>query len=440
MEKCGQKKEKETRRTIFMVFFILTLIAVVFLAAWRPLLVSYLFRVAKLLVSEVTKVMNDKQSFIDNELQFAAMEWRLYEIESRFGQDWCKENVKSRSDVTWLTVVVNDEFIPPALNLAHSLRTFSCNKNMISFISEELSEGAVKALQNVGWETRVVEEMDCSWLDAKIGRGRNNSLSSSLRGARGAHTRFHAWNYTEYSKIIYVDADYMLMTNIDELFDLPDDFAATPCSRPGVIDFCLNAGLLVFRPDSKVYQEIMNFWRESTEIFTCVNDQSLLYMYFLETGKWKTLPYAYNVRRIVFRPMKAFHFSCCRPPKPWSAECRPSRREVGDFKGPVLTLDDTVLVYWKAFYDLLKKYKLERWWRSTKFFRPAQEFGNVTYTDCWKQDPVPVVQKADNSIHRINNYPLDNVHFSVNIYPLDSGSSDGERYPLLKQPGQGLNN
>ena len=129
-------------------------------------MLTVFFRYAKLIISEVIK---DKQRFLDNQLQFAAKEWRLYGIESRFGQDWCKENVKSRSDVTWLTVVFNDEFVVPALVLGHSLRTFSCQKNMIAFISEEVNTGAVKALQNVGWKTRLVEEMDCNWLDAKKG-------------------------------------------------------------------------------------------------------------------------------------------------------------------------------------------------------------------------------------------------------------------------------
>ena len=387
MEKFGQTKEKGTRRTIFLVSFIPTFIVVVVLVFWRPLLLTVFFRYAKLIISEV---INDKQRILDNQLQFAAKEWRLYEIESRFGQDWCKENVKSRSDVTWLTVVVNDKFVVPALVLGHSLRTFSCQKNMIVFISEEVSTGAVKALQNVGWKTRLVEEMDCNWLDAKIGGDRNSGLFGRPLGhrIRGTHTRFHAWNYTEFSKIIYLDADLMLMTNIDELFNLPDDFAATPCARPGVIDLCFNAGLMVFTPDAKYYQEIMKLWWETTEKDTCPHDQDLLTMYFVDAGNWKALPYAYNVRRHVFRPMKAFHFAYgSRPPKPWSAECRPSRREARVFNGPILTLDDVVLVFWKNFYDLLTKYKLEAWWRSTKVFRPAQEFGNVAYSDCWKQIP-----------------------------------------------------
>ena len=48
---------------------------------------------------------------------------------------------------------------------------------------------------------------------------------------------------------------------------------------------------------------------------------------------------------------------------------------------------------------------------------------------------VPVVQRADNSIHRINHYPLDGFLCFVIIYPLDSDLSGGPRYPPFEQSG-----
>ena len=377
-------RERGSGRTVCALSVLPTLTVFIFLVVWRPLLLPYFFRYAQLVISEC---INDKQRFQENELLVAQKEWRMYKIESRYGQDLCKENMKLRSNVTWLTALVNDLFVVPALVLGHSIHTFSCQKNMIVFISEKVSEGARKALQRVGWETRLVEEMDCYWLDAKLGGDRNSGLFGKPLGHRikGTHTRFHAWNYTQYSKIIYADADYMLMTNIDHLFDIPDDFAAAPCGRPGVLDPCFNAGLLVFRPDANYYQAIMNLWQEITRMDTCPNDQVLLWHYYADTGNWKALPYAYNIRRIIFRPLNSFHFACCRPPKPWSAECRPSRREARDFDGPILIPDDMVLIFWKNYYEVLKKHNLEDWWRSTKFFRPAQEFGVVSYADCHKE-------------------------------------------------------
>ena len=121
MEK-ERTKEKVTRRTICMLCFAPMLMVAVLVVAWRPILFGYSFTFVKMVVSHI---LNDKQKFLDNQLVFAQMEWRLYQMETRFGQDWCKENVASRSDVTWLTVMVNDEYVIPALSLGHSIRTNS---------------------------------------------------------------------------------------------------------------------------------------------------------------------------------------------------------------------------------------------------------------------------------------------------------------------------
>ncbi|XP_078347238.1 glycogenin-1-like [Oculina patagonica] len=370
-----EQKKKGTRRTICAITLIPILTLVIFLVVWRPLFLPYFFRYSRLIISEA---MNFEQRREENKMELADKEWRMYQIESRFGQDWCKENVKSRSDVTWLTIVVDENFASAALVLGHSIRTFSCQKNMIALISETVSEATRKALQSVGWNTRLVEEMDCNWLDAKLGGDRNSGWLGKPLGYRikGTHTRFHAWNYTEFSKIIYVDADYILMTNIDRLFDIPDDFAAAPCARPGIVDPCFNAGLLVFRPDTKYYQEIMDLWRETTKIDTCPD---------ADAGNWKVLPFSFNIRLIIYRPLNSFHFAGgprYHPPKPWSAKCRPSRKEARDYDRPILVADDMIYIFWKNLYELLERYNLEDWWRSTKLFRPAQEFGAVPYADC----------------------------------------------------------
>lgn len=382
------KQGRGLKKMICLVFSFMPIIFVVsYLLTWRKFLLPYFFRYANLIHMFIPGVVYDKQRLLDNEIQFALKEWKLYELETRFGQVWCEENVVPRSDVTWLTSVVNDEFVVPVLVLGHSIATFSCHKNMIVLISEAVSNGSREVLQRVGWNTRVVEELDCNWLDEKIGGDRNNGFFGRPRGhrIRGTHTRFHAWKYTNFSKIIYVDADYLLMTNIDELFDIPDDFAAASCARPGVLDPCFNAGLLVLRPDVFYYEEIMKLWMDTTRLDTCPNDQVLLWHYYAGHGNWKALPYTYNIRRIIFRPMKSFHFACCFPQKPWLDKCHPSRKEATDFSGPILNVNDVVFVFWKNLYKLLTIYKLEDWWRSTKFFKPAQEFGEISYTNCLKE-------------------------------------------------------
>ena len=79
------------------------------------------------------------------------------------------------------------------------------------------------------------------------------------------------------------------MTNIDELFQITEHFAAVPCSRPGVLDPCFNACLLLFKPDLKTYQEIMKLWRETTKKDTCPMIRFCL-MVFMHTMAGKKFP------------------------------------------------------------------------------------------------------------------------------------------------------
>lgn len=364
MDGLPEMKKGTCRKSYYGILISLSVIIVVgLLLAWGPIPPPYYLKIANYVLKDV---MSDEERFLENELQLALKEWRIYQIESRFGQEWCKENFTSRkNNVTWLTIVVNDEFAIPALVLGLSIQTFSCQRNMVALISDTLSTETHRALQKIGWDTRIVEAMDCDWLETKYNAIDYRAFTGEA-GIKGTHTRFHAWNYTEFSKIIYVDADYMLMTNIDQLFDIPGDFAATPCSRPGVVDPCFNAGLMVFRPDVQQYQDILSLWWKMTRQGTCPNDQVLLWYYYVAEGNWKRLPYAFNIRRNIYRPLNSFHFACCSPPKPWSAKCRPSRKEAEDYDRPILVTDDMILVFWKKFYELLRRYDLENWWRSTK--------------------------------------------------------------------------
>ena len=47
----------------------------------------------------------------------------------------------------------------------------------------------------------------------------------------------------------------------------------------------------------------------------------------------------------------------------------------------------------------------------------------------------PVVQKVDNTIHRINHYPLDSAIDFAMTYPQDSDLSGGQHYPSFEQLG-----
>ena len=237
-------------------------------------------------------------------------EWRLHQFEMQFNKDRCKAQLPSKRPMSWLTAMTNDDFVIGAVLNAYMIKHLSCVSKMIALVSDGVSDAGKSALSKVGYEVKVVEPLDCNWMDRKKGRRERNI------GIIGTHMRFHAWLYTKYEKLVYFDADIVPLTNIDEIFDLDTDFAAAYCGKPGVLDPCFNAGLLVFRPSEKYYQEIMSMWSGLSER-GCPNDQVLLWHYYADTGRWTPLPYAYNVRREIYHPMKVYHFACCLTPKAW---------------------------------------------------------------------------------------------------------------------------
>ena len=89
-------------------------------------------------------------------------------------------------------------------------------------------------------------------------------------------TKLHFWSLA-YSRVLYLDADTLLLANVDHLFDLPESvtFAAAP--ELGFPD-CFNAGVMLITPDEQTYTDLLDFakYHESFD----GGDQGLLNVFF----------------------------------------------------------------------------------------------------------------------------------------------------------------
>ena len=319
----------------------------------KPLLFQYFISYTMLIID---MTYNDHGRHLNANRIHAQTQWRLHNMEMKYNQDWCKRHPPAQNKVAWLTAMTNDDFVVGAVAVGYIIHRLSCHHKLIALVSEGVSANGRDALKKVGYDVRVVEPLDCNWMDRRKGRPERNI------GIIGTHMRFHAWNYTNFEKLMYFDADILPLANIDEIFDLDAEFAAAYCAKPGVIDPCFNAGLLLFTPATKTYNDIMNMWSKSSEN-GCPNDQVLLWHYYADHGRWTPLPYAYNVRRKVYHPLKVYHFACCLTPKPWRLKKPLSREEADKFRGPILKPMDLVTIWWKYFYKALDQYNLKDWWK-----------------------------------------------------------------------------
>ncbi|KAJ6667489.1 hypothetical protein lerEdw1_016610 [Lerista edwardsae] len=105
-------------------------------------------------------------------------------------------------------------------------------------------------------------------------------------------TKLHCWTLTQYSKCVFMDADTLVLCNIDELFDR-EEFSAAPDS--GWPD-CFNSGVFVFQPSLKTFNLLLQFASEHGSFDG--GDQGLLNSFF---SNWaaadiaKHLPFVYNL-------------------------------------------------------------------------------------------------------------------------------------------------
>ncbi|CAB3983953.1 glycogenin-1-like [Paramuricea clavata] len=344
------------RRHRFMKFLAILLVLLILFKILEPNYFSYTISYFRIIINMVN---TDIQRHQDVTKQEAELVWGYHQLQKRFMQQICKEKNLPKKEYLWLVSLSTDNVLPGAVAVAHSIRRISCYTKIGAMVTSNLKNSTKSILQQVGYEIFEVESLDCNWMEKSM------NIPPTNTGIPGTHTRFQAWTLVQFEKIAYVDIDYMPLTNIDEIFDLPGELSAVYCARPGVLDPCFNAGLAVFRPSMKTRADLMAKWKELTGIMGCVSDQVVMWYYFAFTERWNPLPYSYNVRRKLFYPMKAYHFAGYGvTPKPWDMKKPPTKKEAYDFPGPALHRDDMNILWWQLFYDALDQYNLHQWWNS----------------------------------------------------------------------------
>ena len=99
-------------------------------------------------------------------------------------------------------------------------------------------------------------------------------------------TKIELWRQTQYSKIVYIDADVVALRAPNELLTLDTKFAAAP--DVGWPD-CFNSGVMVLAPNLGDYYSLLALAQRGVSFDGA--DQGLLNMHFRD---WERISFAYN--------------------------------------------------------------------------------------------------------------------------------------------------
>ncbi|XP_071319881.1 glycogenin-2 isoform X2 [Trachinotus anak] len=224
--------------------------------------------------------------------------------------------------------------------VAKSLRRHGTTRSIVVMVTPNVSQQSRLALESVFDEVIVVDVMDSE-----------DCFHLSLLGRPElgiTFTKIHCWTLSQYSKCVFLDADTLVLCNVDELFER-DELSAAP--DPGWPD-CFNSGVFVLRPSLHTHARLVDHALQHGSFDG--GDQGLLNSFF---SGWpvedisKHLPFVYNLSASsVYSYLPAFqrfghnakivHF--LGPMKPWS--CSSQRDDDTSH-----TMERFVTLWWKEY-------------------------------------------------------------------------------------------
>ena len=189
--------------------------------------------------------------------------------------------------------------------------------------------GRLDELQALGCIVRPVRQLPLS--DAFRTRHSRESQHARAPFTKGVKPDFHdpldnfcklaLWQLTEYRRVVFLDADTLVVRNIDKLFGYPE-FCAAPNLYETLADMHrLNSGVFVAKPSAATFDAMLAqldapgvFWRRT--------DQTFLEHYYPD---WHGLPYTFNaLQYLYFNLPQLWHWKSIRVihyqyEKPWQA-------------------------------------------------------------------------------------------------------------------------
>ncbi|CAA3011159.1 UDP-glucuronate:xylan alpha-glucuronosyltransferase 1 isoform X1 [Olea europaea subsp. europaea] len=134
-------------------------------------------------------------------------------------------------------------YVCGAIAAAQSIRLAGTTRDFIILVDETISEYHRSGLERAGWKIRTIQRIR----NPKAEKDAYNEWN---------YSKFRLWQLTDYDKIIFIDADLLILRNIDFLFAMPE------ISATGNNGTLFNSGVMLIEPSNCTFQLLMDHINE----------------------------------------------------------------------------------------------------------------------------------------------------------------------------------
>ncbi|CAO1946782.1 unnamed protein product [Urochloa humidicola] len=137
------------------------------------------------------------------------------------------------------------EYVCGAITAAQSIRQAGSTRDLVILVDDTISDHHRKGLESAGWKVRIIQRIR----NPKAERDAYNEWN---------YSKFRLWQLTDYDKVIFIDADLLILRNIDFLFAMPEITAT------GNNATLFNSGVMVVEPSNCTFSLLMEHINEIT--------------------------------------------------------------------------------------------------------------------------------------------------------------------------------
>lgn len=160
-------------------------------------------------------------------------------IDEVYDMSRIQRSTKTVKREAYATVLHSTEaYVCGAITLAQSLRQTGTKRDLILLLDNSISPPKRDALAAAGWKIRLIKRIR----NPRAEKGSYNEYN---------YSKFRLWQLTDYDKIIFIDADIIVLRNLDLLFHFPQITATGN-------DFSIfNSGIMVIEPSKCTFRIFM---------------------------------------------------------------------------------------------------------------------------------------------------------------------------------------
>ncbi|XP_071704488.1 UDP-glucuronate:xylan alpha-glucuronosyltransferase 1-like [Rutidosis leptorrhynchoides] len=136
-------------------------------------------------------------------------------------------------------------YVCGAIAAAQSIRMSGSTRDLVILVDETITDYHRSGLELAGWKIRTIQRIR----NPKAEKDAYNEWN---------YSKFRLWQLTDYDKIIFIDADLLILRNIDFLFGMPE------ISATGNNGTLFNSGVMVIEPSNCTFNLLMDHINEIT--------------------------------------------------------------------------------------------------------------------------------------------------------------------------------